>query len=152
LAFFRIMGARRLYRSAYLERFLSRLPGGSRVHGIIGCFNLLREQPATFFQVIALSISNHICWCAALLFITTAFDQEIGIVQGFTVFPIAIFGNTFGFAGGFGVGTAAFDLVFSNILQIHVGAAIGLAFQILSALTRLTGLPFYLQSSAGSSK
>jgi hypothetical protein len=27
---------------------------------------------------------------------------------------------------------------------VHVGAAIGLTFQVLSSLTRLTGLPFYL--------
>lgn len=144
LAFFRVLGARRLYNSQRFEKFILRLPAGSLLYGVIGSFNQLRERPSQFFAVLGLSLLNHICWCAALLCITYAFGLSVGAFQGFAVFPLAIFGNTFGFAGGFGIGTAAFDLVFSTLLQVPVGAAVGLTFQVLSAISRLAGLPFYV--------
>ena len=145
LAFFRVFGSRRVYSNAWLARQMLRLPGGSLLRQVIGSFNSLREQPLQFFWVMALSVINHVFWCGALLCITAAFGYSIGIVQGFAVFPLAIFGNTFGFAGGFGVGTAGFDLLLSSLLHVSVGAAIGLTFQVLTAISRLTGLPFYLQ-------
>lgn len=146
LLFFRIAGARRLYTNSRFRKFVEGLPAGMRLYSIIGSFNALREKPADFFTVLGLSMLNHVFWCASLLCITAAFGQSVGPVQGFTVFPLAIFSNVFGFAGGFGVGTAAFDLIFAKLLDVHVGAAIGLTFQMLSGLSRLAGLPFYLAS------
>ncbi|CAG9177796.1 lysylphosphatidylglycerol synthase transmembrane domain-containing protein [Cupriavidus respiraculi] len=146
LGFFRIMGARRLYGNARIRSALVALPGGQKIISMIGCFNLLREKPSDLFRVLALSVLNHVFWCAALLCICIAFGQDIGLLKGFAVFPIAIFSNTFGFAGGFGIGTAAFDLLFARLLDVNVGASIGLAFQILSVISRLSGLPFYLLS------
>lgn len=144
LAFFRIFGSRRLYRNERIASFTLRLPAGALLRQVIGSFNSLRERPKHFFLVMALSVANHALWCAALLCISAAFSLSIGAFQGFAVFPLAIFGNTFGFAGGFGVGTAAFDLVFSSLLHVSVGAAVGLTFQVLTAISRLAGLPFYL--------
>lgn len=146
LFFFRVVGSRRLYNNQRFRALLERLPAGARLYNIIGSFNSLREKPADFFAVLGLSMLNHVFWCASLLCITVAFGQAVGPVLGFTVFPLAIFSNVFGFAGGFGVGTAAFDLIFAKLLDVHVGAAIGLTFQMLSGLSRLTGLPFYLAS------
>jgi glycosyltransferase 2 family protein len=144
LLFFRVMGSRRLYQNARLQQWLARVPGGMRLHGIVSCFNSLRERPGDLLAVIGLSVLNHVFWCAALMCITVAFGQSLDVVHAFTVFPLAIFSNVFGFAGGFGVGTAAFDWIFARLLDIHVGAAIGLTFQVLSSLSRLIGLPFYL--------
>lgn len=152
LLFFRVMGARRLYNDFRFQRLVERLPAGMRLYSIIGSFNSLREKPADFFTVLGLSMLNHVFWCASLLCITAAFSQSVGPVLGFTVFPLAIFSNVFGFAGGFGVGTAAFDLIFAKLLDVHVGAAIGLTFQMLSGLSRLTGLPFYLASGSVAKK
>lgn len=146
LLFFRIVGARRLYTNARFRKAVERLPAGARLYSIIGSVNSLREKPADFFTVLGLSMLNHVFWCASLLCITVAFGLNVGPILAFTVFPLAIFSNVFGFAGGFGVGTAAFDLIFAKLLDVHVGAAIGLTFQMLSALSRLTGLPFYLAS------
>lgn len=144
LAFFRICGSRRLYNSERFVHLILRLPAGSLLYAVIGSFNSLRERPSHLMAVLALSVGNHICWCAALLCIVGAFGLSVGILQGFAVFPLAVFGNTFGFAGGFGVGTAAFDLVFSTLLHVQEGAAIGLVFQVLGAASRLAGLPFYI--------
>ena len=152
LVFFRLIGSRRLYNNERFRQFVERLPAGQRLYAMIGSFNSLREKPADFFSVLGLSMLNHAFWCASLLCITAAFSQPVGPVQGFIVFPLAIFSNVFGFAGGFGVGTAAFDLIFAKLLDVHVGAAIGLTFQMLSGLTRLTGLPFYLASGPVMSK
>lgn len=144
LVFFRVMGARRLYGNARIRQLLTALPGGQKMISMIGCFNLLREKPADLLMVLGLSVLNHVFWCAALLCICMAFGQHIGLLKGFAVFPIAIFSNTFGFAGGFGIGTAAFDFLFARLLDVQIGAIIGLAFQILSVFSRLIGLPFYL--------
>jgi uncharacterized membrane protein YbhN (UPF0104 family) len=144
LGFFRICGSRRLYNNDRFRCLILRMPLGTLLYSVIGSFNSLRERPSQLVAVLALSVLNHVCWCASLLCITRAFGLTIEMVQGFAVFPLAIFGNTFGFAGGFGVGTAAFDLVFSTLLHVKVGAAIGLMFQVLGAASRLAGLPFYI--------
>ena len=149
LATLRILGARGIYGNAKLRGWLAEHPVGARIHGVVGCFNSLREKPADLWTVLGLSMLNHVFWCAALLCVTKAFGQDIELLVGFTVFPLAIFSNVFGFAGGFGVGTAAFDVIFTRLLDIHVGAAIGLTFQTLSALSRLSGLPFYIASPRG---
>ena len=146
LLLFRILGSRRFYGNKRLQSILEKYPLGSRLYGIISCFNSLREKPKELISVLGLSILNHCFWCAALFCITVAFNQSVTLIQGFAVFPIAIFSNTFGFAGGFGVGTAGFDLIFSKLLNVHVGAAIGLTFQTLSVISRLLGLPFYLRN------
>lgn len=144
LATLRVLGARGIYGNAKLRGWLADHPVGARLHGVVGCFNSLREKPGDLWVVLGLSMLNHVFWCAALLCVTKAFAQDIDLLVGFTVFPLAIFSNVFGFAGGFGVGTAAFDVIFTRLLDIHVGAAIGLTFQTLSALSRLSGLPFYI--------
>jgi len=74
---------------------------------------------------------------------------SVAPLKGLVVFPLALFSNLFGVAGGFGVGTAGFDLLLSQLLAIGNGALIGLLFQTLSALVRLVGLPFYLLSPPG---
>lgn len=144
LVAFRLLGARRLYSSNRFKKLMESLPAGARILHMIGCFNSLREEPRVMLLVLGLSVLNHIFWCAALFCIVMAFSQPVGIVEGFIVFPMAIFSNIFGFAGGFGVGTAAFDVIFAKLLDIQVGASIGITFQMLSAVSRLSGLPYYL--------
>ena len=146
LSALRILGSRRIYENAPLRRWLERHPVGARIHGIVAGFNSLRERPSDLWAVIGLSMLNHVFWCTSLLCVVKAFDQQVDPLVGFTVFPLAIFSNVFGVAGGFGVGTAAFDVIFARLLDIHVGAAIGLTFQTLGALSRFSGLPFYVLS------
>jgi uncharacterized protein (TIRG00374 family) len=147
LAVFRVLGARRVYGSKRVRKLMTSLPVGERLLHMIGCFNSLREKPKDLVLVLGLSMLNHMFWCAALFCIVMAFSQPVGLVEGFTVFPVAIFSNIFGFAGGFGIGTAAFDVIFAKLLDIQVGASIGLMFQMLSAVSRLSGLPFYLMDA-----
>lgn len=144
LLFFRIVGARRIYGHPRLKEWQGKSWWRTKSYALIGCFNALREQPKTMVVVLALSMANHIFWCASLFFITMAFGHDVGLLMGYALFPLAIFGNVFGFAGGFGLGTVGFDLVFQQFFAIADGAAIGLTFQSLSGLSRLTGLPFYL--------
>ena len=148
LLFLRVMGSRRLANSRRFHQFRERFPGGQRIYSIVACFNSLRERPADLFTALGLSVLNHVFWCMALMCVAIAFAQPVPWSSAFTVFPLAIFSNVFGFAGGFGVGTAAFDWIFAKLLDVHVGAAIGLTFQILGSFSRLAGLPFYLASGA----
>jgi uncharacterized protein (TIRG00374 family) len=143
---FRLIGSRRLRNHPNFQLLLNKMPLGDKLFKLTSCFNELRERPKTLVIVLALSVLNHLFWCSALLCITMAFAQTVQIALAYTVFPLAIFSNVFGFAGGFGVGTAAFDVIFTSLLGIQIGAAIGLTFQSLSALSRLLGLPFYLAS------
>ncbi len=146
LAAFRIAGSRRLYNNPRLNNWLLSKSWGPRLKNMIGAFNVLREHPKFLITALGLSILNHVFWCTALLFIAISVGNSVAPVEGFIVFPLAIFGGVFGVAGGFGAGTAAFDFLLSNLLLIQNGALIGLLFQVLSALSRLLGLPFYLSS------
>lgn len=141
---FRVAGSRRLYNSQRINRWLLAHPWGLRLKQFIGSFNALRENPKILLTALGLSMLNHIFWCTSLLFIAIAVGNSVPPVKGFIVFPLAIFGGVFGVAGGFGFGTAAFDFLLSNLLSIQNGALIGLLFQVLGALARLLGLPFYL--------
>lgn len=143
---FRIAGSRRLYNHPRLNQWLMRHAFGLRVKQMIGSFNALRENPRVLVATLALSILNHIFWCTSLLFIAIAVGNAISPLKGFIVFPLAIFGGIFGVAGGFGVGTAAFDFLLSHLLLIQNGALIGLLFQIFGALSRLFGMPFYISA------
>ena len=146
LAAFRVAGSRRLYNNCHLNNWLLAKTWGPRLKHMIGAFNVLREHPKVLVAALGLSILNHIFWCTALLFIAMSVGNSVSPIEGFIVFPLAIFGGVFGVAGGFGVGTVAFDFLLSNLLLIQNGALIGLLFQVLSALSRLLGLPFYLSS------
>jgi uncharacterized protein (TIRG00374 family) len=143
---FRIAGARRLYNNDRINQWLGSHVLGLKLKNLIGSFNALRENPRLLFMALGLSILNHIFWCTSLLFIAYAVGNSVSPIHGFIVFPLAIFGGVFGVAGGFGFGTAAFDFLLSNILLIKNGALIGLIFQIIGALSRLLGLPFYLKT------
>ena len=147
LLFLRLAGSRRLHQSARIDRLLSRFRWGERVKELIASFNALRERPGYLVMALGLSVLNHMFWCASLLCIVKVVGVSVDPLKGFVVFPLALFSNLFGVAGGFGLGTAGFDLLLSQLLAIGNGALIGLVFQSLSALVRLAGLPFYLHSS-----
>ena len=144
LIFFRIVGSHWLYNKLHLSERLSTNSFGIRFKNIIGSFNLLRKRTKLFYLSLGLSVLNHLFWCGSLFLIAAAIGNPIEIFQGLIVFPLAIFGGVFGVAGGFGVGTAAFDFLFSHLLLVQNGALIGLIFQIFGALSRLFGMPFYL--------
>ena len=151
LLFFRVLGSNTIYQSKRINRFLSTNKFGQRVLQLIGSFNALRKNPKYFFGSIALSVLNHLFWCFSLLAISYSLGQEINPIKGLVVFPIAIFCGIFGFAGGFGIGTFAFEYVLSETLLISNGALIGLVFQFFGMLSRLLGLPFYLANKGSAS-
>ncbi len=144
LVIFRVAGARRIYNNTHFNRWCLAHKWGQRLRQMIGAFNGLRENPKTLFIALVLSIINHTFWCVSLLFIAMAVGYTVDPFKGFIVFPLAIFSGVFGVAGGFGLGTAAFDFLLSHLLLIQNGALIGLLFQTLGAITRMLGLPFYL--------
>lgn len=149
MMFLRVVGARQIYRSRFVERTLSRNSFGVRIREFVGFFNALRERPKYLFTALGMSVLNHMFWCASLFCIARVLGYSVEPLKGLVVFPLAIFSNIFGVAGGFGVGTAGFDLLLSQLLAIGNGALVGLMFQTLSAIARLTGLPFYLFSPPG---
>ena len=144
---FRIAGSRRLYNNGCINSWLAKYTWGQRLLQMIASFNALRENPRILFTALGLSMLNHIFWCTSLLFIAFAVGDAVSPMKGFIVFPLAIFGGVFGLAGGFGLGTAAFDFLLSHLLLIQNGALIGLLFQIFGALSRLLGLPYYLAAA-----
>lgn len=148
LAFFFLASSRRLSSRLHLVRFIKKLPFSDKILTLSECFRLLRKNPKDFVTILVLSICNHVLWCTCLLCIVIGFGEHVDAALSFSVFPLAIFSNMFGFAGGFGVGTAAFDIIFSSLLNIQTGAAIGLTFQTIQLLSRLLGLPFYIYSGS----
>lgn len=148
---FRVIGSRTLFSHPALQKRFESGAWGLRARQLIGSFNELREHPRYLVGALALSVFNHVFWCVSLLCIARAVGNRVDWIKGFVVFPLAIFSNIFGVAGGFGIGTAAFDLFLSQLLGIANGALIGLLFQGLSAISRLAGLPYYLSAAHSNS-
>jgi uncharacterized protein (TIRG00374 family) len=144
LAFFLLASSRRLSARLHLVGFIKKLPFSDKILKLSECFRNMRKSPKDLVIILLVSMCNHFLWCTCLLCIVIAFGEHVDPALSFSVFPLAIFSNTFGFAGGFGIGTAAFDIIFSNLLNIQAGAAIGLTFQTIQLISRLLGLPFYL--------
>jgi uncharacterized protein (TIRG00374 family) len=146
LVFFRILGSNTIFHNKRINSFLSSNKVGQRILQLIGTFNALRKSPKLLLGSIGLSLLNHLFWCFSLLAISYSLGQNINVLEGLVVFPIAIFCGVFGIAGGFGIGTFAFEYILSTTLAINNGALIGLIFQFFGVLSRLFGLPFYLMN------
>jgi glycosyltransferase 2 family protein len=132
--------------STRVSRFISALPFGDKLVNAYKAFAALRERKLYLLYIVLLSLANHVFWCSSLFLIVKAAGVTMPLAQGFVVFPLAIFLNTFGFAGGFGVGTVAFDFLFASLLTASCGTTVGLMYQCLSFVSRLSGLPFFLFS------
>ena len=144
LAGLRLLGSRMIRNNANVENLITRLPLGEKLWALAGTFHAMREQRGRFWAVVALSCCNHLLACVALYGICRALGMDVDFLKGLVVFPLAIFSNVFGVAGGFGLGTLGFDFLFAHLFHIPGGASVGLAFQVLTAATRLLGLPFFL--------
>lgn len=144
LACLRLLGSRMIHNNANVENLITRLPLGEKLWALAGTFHSMREQRGRFWAVVALSCCNHLLACLALYGICRALGMHVDFLKGLVVFPLAIFSNVFGVAGGFGLGTLGFDFLFAHLFHIPGGASVGLAFQVLTAATRLLGLPFFL--------
>lgn len=140
----RLLGSSKARNSACLDRAVHRLPWGASLWDIAGAFHAMRMQRTRFWAVVGLSVINHLISCLALFCICRAMGLEVEFLKGLIVFPIAIFSNVFGVAGGFGLGTLGFDILFSRFFGLSDGAAVGLTYQILMAATKLLGLPFFV--------
>ena len=114
----RLLGSRKARNSQRLDRAVHRLPWGANLWEIAGAFHAMRMQRGRFWAVVGLSVINHLISCLALFCICRAMGLEVGFLKGLIVFPIAIFSNVFGIAGGFGLGTFGFDILFSRFFCI----------------------------------
>lgn len=148
LGFFLLASSRRMSARLHLVGFIKKLPLSDKIEKLSECFRKLRKNPRDLVSILLISMCNHFLWCTCLLCVVIGFGEYVDATSAFSVFPLAIFSNMFGFAGGFGIGTAAFDIIFSSLLGIQTGAAIGLTFQTIQLISRLSGLPFYLHAGS----
>ncbi len=148
IIFLLIVGKIRIYKIPKVNIWLSNRQWGVRLIQVFVSFSYLQGKPMILFVALLLSVINHLFWCTTLVLITSALGDNISLLKGFVVFPLAISGGVVGIAGGFGGGTVIFDLLFTKLLLIQNGALIGLVFQTLGLLSRLFGLPFYLSKKA----
>lgn len=146
---FLILGMPCIADSLRIQKILNRNAFTRKILVILMCFRDIHAEKVLLAKVLLLSAINHLFSCASIFCIAMAFSEPVTVLQALTLFPLAIFGNMFGVAGGFGLGTIGFDLLFQYFLNSGNGAVIGLTFQTLGALARLTGLPFYCRPSRG---
>ena len=144
IAFFFLMTSQTLSQHSGFQRLLLRFPWGTQVSRALEILVSTRQNRAKTLGVMGLSLVNHLFWSLSIFLITLAFGHTLNPAAVFTVVPLVLFLNVFGFAGGFGVGTVAFDVLFSLLLGIQDGASIAIVYQLLSLLSRLSGLPFFI--------
>ena len=100
LAGLRLLGSRMIRNNANVENLITRLPLGEKLWALAGTFHAMREQRGRFWAVVALSCCNHLLACVALYGICRALGMDVDFLKGLVVFPLAIFSNVFGVAGG----------------------------------------------------
>ena len=136
-------------RSRWRQALVARLPWGDKLERVYIGFAGMRQRPGKLALVLGLSLVNHTLWCSSLLVLARAVGLDFDILKGLVVIPLALFLNTFGFAGGFGVGEAAFEVLFHTMLLLPkgVGGGFAVAYHVLALLVRVVlGLPVYLMA------
>jgi hypothetical protein len=142
-----------LERSAWRQRLMHLLPYHEKFEALYVAFAGLRQHWVILAAMMGLSLIVQILGCAGILCLAQGLSftdigtgklMELEPISALVVLPLAVFLNTFGVAGGFGVGELAFDALFALMLGLRGGANLALAFHVLFALTRLLGIPFVL--------
>ncbi len=152
LGFF-VLVSEKLEQSALRKRLMHILPMHEKLEAIYAGFASLRHHKRVLVSLLGLSIFNHMFTCLSLLLLTRGihFESElthqpviVEWVSCLTLLPLGLFLNTFGFAGGYGVGNAAFEYLFSSFLGVGGGAKLILAYQVSTTFFRLLGVPFLI--------
>jgi len=142
-----------LERSAWRQRLMHLLPYHEKFEALYVAFAGLRRHWVILAAMMGLSLTIQILGCAGILClaqglsftdISTGRPAGLELVSALVVLPLAVFLNTFGVAGGFGVGELAFQWLFEHALGLGGGANLALAFHGLFGLTRMLGIPFVL--------
>ncbi len=144
---FSIFSSLRFQESPTRQRFFSKLPMGDKLEKVYRALSGLRQKPRVIIGVLVLSILNHAGLCLSLVALSKGLAIDFPAVQGLAIFPLALFLNVFGFAGGFGAGELAFEYLMFHFLNTGKGAGttLALVFHILAFIVRVVmGLPFYL--------
>jgi len=136
-------------RSSWRKALMGRLPLGDKLEQVYVGLCEMRRHGWRLALVLGLSLANHFLLCSILLVLARGLGMELSVMESAVVIPLCMFLNTFGFAGGFGAGELAFEVLFRSMLGAPEGAgtALAFAFHVLSAGARvLCGLPFYIMA------
>jgi uncharacterized membrane protein YbhN (UPF0104 family) len=140
-------------RSALRKRLMARLPYHARFETLYAAFAGLRSHWGILLAMLGLSLVIQICGCAGILClaqglefrsVSTGVPVPLQIAESLVVLPLAIFLNTFGVAGGWGVGEAAFGELFRVMLGVSGGVELAMVFHVVAMLSRLLGAPWVL--------
>lgn len=137
------------------QRLMAKLPLSGTLEKVYGGLCEMRRKKRRLFLVLGLSLANHAMWCGMLLILSRGLGQDLDLRASLVVIPLCLFLNTFGFAGGFGPGEAAFEFLFRTMLGAPpgIGATLAFAYHILTAIMRVViGLPFYLTTARPSNE
>ena len=153
IAAFFVVVSRAVEESRRRQALVARLPMGEKLEKVYRGLAGLRRRPGTLALILGLSLINHAFWAVSLLALSRGLGMDFSLLDGLVVIPLALFLNTFGVAGGFGVGEAAFEALFTSMLGTGrgVGAGLAFAYHVLTAALRFcAGLPFYIAGRAPS--
>lgn len=136
-----ISGSRRLFN------LLSNFPLLHKVRliSMMNSIKKLRNNIKILVLSLLLSLSSQALNFFNIFLIIYFFNiNDINIINFIMSCSIGLIGNIFGFAGGFGAGTFAFDYSFNNYLSIDNSLQIVLIYQFSQILIRLLGLPIFI--------
>lgn len=150
---FMVLVSEKLENSRRRKRLMHILPFHEKLEHIYAGFASLRHHKRTLLTMVGLSLINHLCSCGSILIfaqsmtftnLSNGAPANLDWAAFVSILPLGLFINSFGFAGGFGVGTLGFDALFRSVLGLKGGAHLALLFQVASLLFRLCGIPFFL--------
>jgi hypothetical protein len=153
LAAFAIVVSPFVERSALRQRLMARLPYHTRLEKLYAALAGLRSRWGVLLAMLGLSLVIQVCGCAGILCLAQGLEFRaldtgqpvpLDVLESLVVLPLAVFLNTFGVAGGWGVGEAAFGELFRVMLGVSGGVELAIVFHFVSMLTRLLGAPWVL--------
>jgi len=138
---FWIFGSRRILKKIVNFPILHKI----RLVSLFDTISLIRNNFRTLLSTLALSIVTQSINIFSILIIFYYFNHhEINIINFLISSSIGLISNIFGFAGGFGTGTLAFNYCYSKYLFIENSLQVVLIYQFSQIFLRTLGIPLLL--------
>jgi len=136
------LGSRRI--NSYVNKF--NILHTLRIISLMNSLKIISRNIKSLSQIIFYSfLSQSINLCTLLLIIFYYNEFNFSLLKFILASSIGLIGGIFGFAGGIGAGTLAFEISYNNILSINNALGITIIYQISQTIYRVIGVLFYLK-------
>jgi hypothetical protein len=140
-----VLALRQLVPSGWKSRIAAHSWGG-RAMRFLSMVTAFYSRLPRLLAAVFLAAGGHCLWCLSAVALAYGLDVRVPFQTTLVVLPLVIMANTASFAGGIGGGLIMLDLLFDTLFDVPrgFGVKLGLALPLVSNLSRLIALPWFL--------